>query len=129
MESKKSRTEPKGVTLPHAKNNKETSHNEKHKFKPSKMPLKSVDLRKMDPDDVESVEKAIGFSSFASTHGKAVAGNKALGAVRRTKIRTYRKFMHVPGIYKIPLTKQDQEYRAKKRLEKAALRAAQSQSS
>jgi len=26
----------------------------------------------------------------------------------------------VPGIYKIPLTKQDQEYRAKKRAERAA---------
>lgn len=67
------------------------------------------------PDAVELDEDAalahmLGFSSFGSTKGQRVTGNRAVGGAEvKKKRREYRQYLFVKGAYDLPLTKDQLE--------------------
>lgn len=70
--------------------------------------FKCINLKSIDSNDLNAIEKAMGFSSFDTTKNKHVIGNNQ-GAIDVPYKRKYRQFLHKKRLYEIPLTKEGGE--------------------
>lgn len=68
------------------------------------LPEEDVGTASKAEEDAEAMAKVMGFSSFDTTKGKQVAGNK-VGAVKVVKKRRYRQYMNRKGGFNRPLDK------------------------